>query len=203
MAKKVSKKKASSDLIKKPDTIRTVQIISEKRGLKKLLRKYSSLISNKKLSTNKALEQMGKDYYSLMNKYYQFLKINHPNMSYFKGISTKDSEMYDFLQKYEPNFKRPKIVVALDENARYDIYQYGNSYFAVQIGDHKCRIRILNLWHKHNGTSNIPKKELVAGIVFDKSIDKTDTAFIEKKGKKKVVKVKDLTLNEVLLDYED
>ncbi|CAN5465010.1 hypothetical protein BH10BAC1_BH10BAC1_11560 [soil metagenome] len=201
--KKQKEKRKGNILRKEKVTPNVLQVYSEKKGIKKLVKKYASLIASKKMPLDEALENMGKDYSAFMHKCYAYSHINHPIMPYFEGIATKDSDFYDIFDRRYENFKRPKKVISMSENARYDIFGYKDSYVAVEVGKTSNRRKISDLWYEYDGMKKIPKKHTMQGIVFDKAIDKTDTALIENTGKRKLVPIREIILNEYLVEYND
>jgi len=201
--KKLKEKRKGNIPRKVEDAPKVLQIHSEKKGVKKIVKKYSSLIRCKKMPLDEALVAMGKDYSSFMHKSHAFLNINHPMRPYFEGIATKDSDFYKIFDRRYENFQRPEKIVSVFSNARYNIYGYKDFYLALESADFPTRKKILDLWYKHDGMKNIPKRYTVKGIVFDKSIDKTDTALIEKEAKRIVIQIKDIILDEYLIEYND
>lgn len=201
--KKLKEKRKGNILRKVIDPPKVLQIYSEKKGVKKIINKYSTLITKKKMPLDEALEAMAKEYTAFMHDYHAFTRISHPIMPYFEGIATKDSDFYKIFDRRYENFKRPKKVVSLDYNARYDIFGYKDSYLAVETGDYSIRRKVFDLWYEYDGLKKVPKRFMVKGIVFDKSIDKTDTALIEKKAKRMLIPIRELILNEYLIKYND
>ncbi len=201
--KKLKEKRKGNIPRKVIEPPKVVQIYSEKKGVKKLVKKYSTLIASKKMPLGEALEAMGKDYSSFMNKYYAFLNINPLIMPYFEGVATKDDDFYKIFDRRYENFQRPEKVVSVFTNARYDIYGYKDSYLALESADFPTRKKIIDLWYEYDGMKQIPPRYTVKGIVFDKSIDKTDTALIEKGAKRIVIQIKEIILDEYIIEYND
>jgi len=178
---------------------KVMRIFSKEKKLKELTEKYYEEIHEKRLTTKEALSAIAKDFSTWMDfYYYDSVRIGGriPSMPFFIGATERTSDY----RNNGFNEMRPKKVVAVMSNSRYDVFSYKDSFIAINENEKK---RILELWHKYNGTENIPLKETVKGIVFTKDIHKDDTAHIEKFGKQTTVAIKDLQLDEYEVEYHD